>query len=137
MKVARLNRLFNPSTHRCFDVAVDHGFFNEASFLVGIEDMSRVVSALVDAAPDAIQLTIGQARHLQHLPIRPKPALVLRTVIANVYGAKLPRTLSSLIIGEAVLQAVRFDAACVVVNLFRITGEPEITEQCIENIIAL
>ncbi|HYD83264.1 MAG TPA: hypothetical protein VEA63_04415 [Opitutus sp.] len=34
MKAPRLNRLFNPRTRRCFDVAIDHGFFNEASFLV-------------------------------------------------------------------------------------------------------
>src|SRR5688500_15246147 len=101
MKVARLNRLFNPRTHRCFDVAVDHGFFNEAEFLSGIENMSRVVSTLVDAAPDAIQLTVGQAGYLQAMPVRPKPALVLRTDVANVYGASLPRTLFSQIIGEA------------------------------------
>ena len=137
MKAARLNRLFNPQTRRCFDVAVDHGFFNEASFLAGIENMSNVVSILVAAAPDAIQLTLGQAPLLQKLPIRPKPALVLRTDVANVYGTKLPRSLSSLLIAEPVLQAVRFDAACVVVNLFRIADEPEVAQQCIENIIAL
>jgi DhnA family fructose-bisphosphate aldolase class Ia len=137
MKAARLNRLFNPQTRRCFDVAVDHGFFNEASFLAGIENMSRVVNTLVEAAPDAIQLTLGQASLLQALPLRPKPALVLRTDVANVYGSKLPRTLSSLMIAEPVLQAVRLDAACVVVNLFRIPDEPEISQQCVENIIAL
>lgn len=137
MKAARLNRLFNPQTRRCFDVAVDHGFFNEASFLSGIENMSGVVGTLVAAAPDAIQLTLGQAALLQELPIRPKPALVLRTDVANVYGTKLPRTLSSLLIADPVLQAVRLDAACVVVNLFRIADEPEVAQQCIENIIAL
>ncbi len=137
MKAARLNRLFNPQTRRCFDVAVDHGFFNEASFLAGIENMSNVVSTLVAAGPDAIQLTLGQAALLQALPIRPKPALVLRTDVANVYGSKLPRTLSSLLVAEPVLQAVRLDATCVVVNLFRIADEPEVAQQCIENIIAL
>ena len=38
LKEARLNRLFGTSGN-CFDVAIDHGMFNEASFLVGIEDM--------------------------------------------------------------------------------------------------
>ena len=51
---ARLNRLF-AADGRCFDVAVDHGFFGEGSFLAGIEDMERTVATLVDAAPDAIQ----------------------------------------------------------------------------------
>jgi DhnA family fructose-bisphosphate aldolase class Ia len=137
MKAARLNRLFNPKTGRCFDVAVDHGFFNEGSFLGGIEDLPRAIEALVEAAPDAIQLTVGQAPHLQKLPKRGKPALVLRTDVANVYGTRLPRTLFSRMIDEPVLQAVRLDAACVVVNLFSIPDQPEVADQCLQNILRL
>ncbi|MSU46515.1 MAG: aldolase [Lacunisphaera sp.] len=137
MKAARLNRLFNPETGRCFDVAIDHGFFNEAPFLAGIESLPRVVEALVEAAPDAIQLTAGQAHHLQSRKVKRKPALVLRTDVANVYGRQLPRFLFSRMIEDAVLQAVRLDAACVVVNLFQIPNEPELTAQCIENILRL
>ena len=137
MKDYRFKRLFNPQTNRCFDVAVDHGFFNEPTFLQGIENLGEAVKTLVAAAPDAIQLTIGQAHYLQSLPVRPKPALVLRTDVANVYGANLPRALFSRMIDNAVEQAVRLDATCVVVNLFRIPGEPEVTDQCIENIIKL
>ncbi len=137
MKTARLHRLFNPKTGRCFDVAIDHGFFNEASFLTGIENMPQTIATLVAAGPDAIQLTIGQARHLQLLPQRGKPALVLRTDVANVYGNQLPRALYSRIIEEPVLQAVRVDATCVVVNLFRIPDQPEVTDQCINNILKL
>ena len=137
MKVSRLNRLFNPQTHRCFDVALDHGFFNEAGFIAGIENLPRAVTALAAAAPDAIQLTVGQAPHLQALPVRHKPALVLRTDVANVYGTRLPRTLFSRLIADPVLHAVRLDAACVVVNLFQIPGEPEVGDHCIQNITAL
>jgi len=137
MKAARLNRLFNPKSGRCFDVAIDHGFFNEASFLAGIENLPRAIETLVGAAPDAIQLTVGQAPHLQKLPVRHKPALVLRTDVANVYGNQLPRSLFSRMIEQPVLQALRLDATCVVVNLFRIPGEPEITDQCIQSILRL
>jgi fructose-bisphosphate aldolase, class I len=137
MKTARLNRLFNPQTGRCFDVAIDHGFFNEASFLAGIENLPKAIATLVAAAPDAIQLTLGQAPHLQGLPIRPKPALVLRTDVANVYGNQLPRALFSRIIADPVVQALRLDAACVVVNLFRIPDQPEVADQCIQNILTL
>lgn len=137
MKTARLNRLFNPQTGRCFDVAIDHGFFNEASFLAGIENLPEAVRTLVAAAPDAIQLTVGQAPHLQGLPVRPKPALVLRTDVANVYGTQLPRTLFSRMIADPVTQALRLDATCVVVNLFRIPEQPEVTDQCIQNILTL
>src|SRR5690625_1154965 len=38
---------------------------------------------------------------------------------------------------QPVLQAVRLDAACVVVNLFRLPNEPELTDQCIQNILKL
>jgi fructose-bisphosphate aldolase, class I len=137
MKSARLNRLFNPQTGRCFDVAIDHGFFNEASFLAGIENLPDAVRTLVAAAPDAIQLTIGQATHLQGLPVRPKPALVLRTDVANVYGNQLPRTLFSRVIADPIVQALRLDAACVVVNLFRIPDQPDVADQCIQNILTL
>ena len=137
MKQYRLNRLFNAKSQRCFDVAVDHGFFNQPGFLQGIEDMRQVIKILVDAAPDAIQLTLGQARHLQEIPGRFKPSLVLRTDVANIYGRELPASRFSLMIEETMLQAVRYDAACVCVNLFQIPGAPEVHAQCVENILRL
>lgn len=137
MKTYRLNRLFHPKSQRCFDVAVDHGFFNEFSFLSGIENIEKAVATLVAAGPDAIQLTIGQAPLLQSLPGRQKPSLVLRTDVANVYGTELPETLFSRMIEQPVEQALRVDAVCVVVNLFRIPGRPEVTDQCLQNILRL
>jgi class I fructose-bisphosphate aldolase len=137
MKSYRLNRLFHPRSNRCFDVAVDHGFFNERGFLQGIENLERAVRTLVTAAPDAIQLTVGQAHHLQSLPGRDKPALVLRTDVANVYGSRLPDTLFSRMIEQPVEQALRLDASCVVVNLFRIPDQAGVTDQCIQNILRL
>jgi class I fructose-bisphosphate aldolase len=137
MKQFRLQRLFNPRSQRCFDVAVDHGFFNQPGFLAGIEDMKSVVSTLVEAGPDAIQLTVGQAHHLQSIPGRHKPSLVLRTDVANIYGKELPDTRFSLMIEDTMLQAVRLDAACVCVNLFQIPGAPEVHAQCVANILKL
>ena len=137
MKEYRLNRLFNARSKRCFDVAMDHGFFNVKEVLAGIENLGKAVQAIAAALPDAIQLTVGQARLLQSIPGRDKPALVLRTDVANVYARELPRTLFSRMIEDAVLQAVQLDASCVVANLFRIPGEPEVTDQCIQNILRL
>ena len=137
MKLYRLNRLFNPKSNRCFDVAVDHGFFNERGFLQGIENLEECVRTLVEAAPDAIQLTVGQAHYLQSLPGKHKPALVLRTDVANVYGSQLPRALFSRMIEQPVEQALRLDATCVVVNLFRIPEQPEVSDQCIQNILKI
>ena len=137
MKTYRLNRLFNARSNRCFDVAVDHGFFNERSFLQGIENLEKAVKTVVAAAPDAVQLTVGQAHYLQSLPGKEKPALVLRTDVANVYGADLPRSLFSRMIEQPVEQALQLDAACVVVNLFRIPEQPEVTDQCVRNILRI
>jgi class I fructose-bisphosphate aldolase len=133
----RLNRLFHPVSRRCFDVAIDHGFFNEHGFLEGIENIEKAVELVAAAGPDAIQLTVGQARHLQKLPGRLKPSLVLRTDVANVYGKKLPRKLYSRMIDNAVEQALRLDAACMCINLFQIPGEPEVGEECVANILKL
>ena len=137
MKTYRLRRLFNPKSGRCFDVAVDHGFFNQYGFLQGIQDIKQTIQTLVEAAPDAIQLTIGQSPYLQSIPGRQKPSLVLRTDVANVYGRDLPDRLYSHMIEDAALQAVQLDASSVVVNLFQIPGEPEVNEQCIQNILRL
>ena len=137
MKQYRLNRLFNARSGNCFDVAIDHGFFNEYGFLQGIENMEAAIATIVAAGPDAVQLTTGQAHYLQSIPGKHKPALVLRTDVANVYGPALLSTSFSLMLEECVEQAVRLDAACMCVNLFQIPGAPEVTKQCIENILRL
>jgi len=122
---------------KCFDVAIDHGFFNEFSFLSGIENMKNAVATVVQAGPDCIQLSAGQARHLQDIPGKHKPGLVLRTDAANIYGNVLPRFLFSELIDRAIEQAVRLDAAAVCVNLLLLPGQPELHHQCVRNVTLL
>jgi class I fructose-bisphosphate aldolase len=133
----RMRRLF-AADGRCFDVAVDHGFFGEARFLAGIEDLANALDVLVDAAPDAIQLSPGSAPLLQNRP-GPKPALVLRTDVANVYGPTVDAeaTYFSELVPEAVERALRLDAACVVVNLLWIDGREDLHRACVHNVGAL
>ena len=133
MKQARMMRLFGTSGN-CFDVAIDHGMFNEKSFLGGIEDMRHAIDVVAQARPDAIQLPPGTAPILQARPGKDRPALVPRTDIANVYGTPLPRVLFSEVIDRAVEQAVRLDAACVVVNLLMLPDEPEVYAACVRNV---
>ena len=137
MSQYRLNRLFNPGSGRVLDVAVDHGFFGEASFISGIEDMDLVIATLVRANPDAVQLTIGQARILQRIPGKQKPALVLRTDVANVYGNPLESHIFSHHVPNAIEEAVRLDAVAVCANLMQLPGHPEIREANIRSIMAL
>jgi len=132
----RLNRLF-AADGKCFDVAIDHGFFNERSFLNGIEDIRKAVATVVDAGPDAIQLPIGSAPALQSLANPHKPALVLRTDVANCYNPILPAVLFSQLIDDAVEQAVRLDAACVVVNLLLLPNQPDLHRQCVAAVCRL
>ncbi|MEN8194317.1 MAG: aldolase [Bacteroidota bacterium] len=137
MKQYRLNRLFNGRSKRCLNVAIDHGFFNEYSFLKSIENIESAVETVAEAAPDAIQLTIGQANYLQSITGKNKPTLVMRTDVANVYGKELPSHLFSRMIENPVEQAINLDAACVVVNLFRIPNQPMVADQCIQNILKI
>lgn len=132
----RLHRLFG-ADGKCFDVAIDHGFFNEYSFLPGIEDLGKAVRTVVDAAPDAIQLTAGQARHLQCIPGRQKPSLVLRTDVANIYGKTPAEAPFSRMIENAAEEACRLDAACVCVNLFQIPWASVVHDHCVQNILRL
>ena len=136
MKSARLNRLFGVSGN-CFDVAIDHGMFNERTFLAGIEDMRTAIRVIADAAPDAIQLPPGTAPILQAIPGKNRPALVLRTDIANIYGNPLRSALFSEMIDRGVEQAVALDAACVVVNLLMLPDQPEVYRACVRNVNSL
>lgn len=129
---ARINRMFSVQG-KCFDVAIDHGFFNEFSFLSGIENMKNAVETIVRAGPDCIQLSVGQARHLQEIPGGHKPSLVLRTDAANIYSDVLPRFLFSELIDKAIEHAVRLDAVAVCVNLLLLPGQPELHQQCVRN----
>ena len=134
--VPRLNRLF-ATDGKCFDVAIDHGFFNERTFLSGIESIERAIEIIVQANPDAIQLSPGQAPLLQRIPGKQKPALVLRTDVANVYGSTLPSHLFSQLIADPLEQALRLDAACIVVNLLLLPNQPELYHQCVRNVCTL
>ena len=132
----RQNRMFSEQG-RCFDVAIDHGFFNEYSFLGGIENMKKAIETIVEAGPDCIQLSSGQARLLQDIPGKHKPGLVLRVDAANVYGTELPRFLFSEMIDRAVEQAVQLDAVAVCINLLLLPNQPELHHQCVRNVSKL
>jgi DhnA family fructose-bisphosphate aldolase class Ia len=118
-------------------VAIDHGAFNEPTFLGGIEDMPAAVRTIVAANPDAIQLTPGQAPLLQAVPGKHKPALVLRVDVANVYGPNPPEELFCTGMEQGVEHAVRLDAACVVAFLLLVPGETDLHRQCVENVCRL
>jgi DhnA family fructose-bisphosphate aldolase class Ia len=133
----RLNRLFHPRSGRSLAIAVDHGMPGESDLLEGIEDMERVIDALVKADPDALLLTPGQAELLQRRIGRAKPALVLRVDTGNVFGREVPASPSSWMYDDPVGLAVRLDAACVIANLQDAPGQPSLREACVRNVMRL
>jgi fructose-bisphosphate aldolase, class I len=133
-KKSRLNRLFNTSG-RCLDVAIDHGVFNEYSFLDGLEDMEQTVKMLVKAGPDVIQMNYGQADLLQSLPGKNKPALLMRVDVGNPYNPMTHRTMYNVLTNpeEPILMALRMDAAAVVCNLLLLPDEPDLHRMTVQN----
>jgi class I fructose-bisphosphate aldolase len=134
----RLNRMFSTSG-KCLDVAIDHGAFNEYVFLDGLEDVEKVVGQLVEAGPDAIQMNYGQSDVLQRIKGKHKPALVMRTDIGNPYNPQTHRYMYNILQNseEPIIEALRMDAACAVVNLLLLPNEPELHGQTIANISRL
>lgn len=116
---------------------MDHGLFNEYSLLSGIEDIRRGIELVVNAAPDAVQLSPGHAHLLHGLQERQGPALILRVDVTNVYGSVPGVTLYDLLIENAVEKAIQLDAAGIVTNLFYVPDHPRLHEQCIASICKL
>ncbi|MCM4164622.1 MULTISPECIES: class I fructose-bisphosphate aldolase [unclassified Arenibacter] len=131
----RLKRMFNESG-KCLDVAIDHGIFNEYSFLDGLENVEKVIGQLVLAGPDAIQTNYGQSDILQNIPGKDKPALVMRVDVGNPYNAEVHKVMYSALQNEnePILEALKMDAACVVCNLLLLPGEPDLHRLSIKNI---
>ncbi|MFC5409791.1 class I fructose-bisphosphate aldolase [Larkinella bovis] len=131
----RFNRMFNESG-RCLDVAIDHGIFNEYSFLDGLENVEQVIGQLVAAGPDAIQTNYGQSDILQRIPGKNKPALVMRVDMGNPYNAETHRVMFSALQNEnePLLEALRMDASCVVCNLLLLPNEPDLHRQSLRNL---
>ena len=138
MKSARLNRLFNPRTRRCFDVAIDHGFFNEATFLAGIEDLPGAIAKLVAAGPDADPAHGGPgaapagaagprqagARPAHRCRQRLRDAAALVALLAHGRGPRAP--------GRAPRRGVRRRQ-----HLFCIPDQPGLADQCLQNILRI
>lgn len=136
MEKVRLQRLFNPASQRSLIVAIDHALFNNAAFLPGIENMPKIVGKVADAGADGVLLSVGEAPHLQRLPGRGKPGLMLRVDPANFYNTELPVShLHCRVFDNAVEIALRLDAACILLNLLDIDGHPEMLNQCVENVL--
>ena len=91
---------------------------------------------LVDAGPDAIQPSPARLRCSRSWPVLTSPrsccAPTSRTCTARASEHALERAIE-----DAAARALRLDAACVVVNLLSLPGEPELYRQCVRNVSKL
>lgn len=128
MKNFRLNRLFHATSRRCLALAFD------PHPVAAAERREPALEAWTTAGFNAAQLTIGQAEALQSLPGRQKPELVLQGDMSNIAGNDAAHPLFCRILGNAVEQALRLDAAAISVHLVSVAEHPEITAQSQENV---
>ena len=131
----RMNRLFDPRSHRCVAVAIDHGAFNDMAFLAGIESMPAAIGTIVKAGADALLLAPGTAGLLQEHAGRNKPQLVLRADVSNGFHDILPEHVYCHMFDAVVELAVRLDAACMCINLIDVPGHPELNSDCVRNLM--
>lgn len=128
-----MNRLFG-SDGKCVEIALDHGSHNQRRFLEGLEKFDDVLHTVASSGPDAILLTAGQAPSLQRMRLERKPSLVLRCDLTNIYTLPAPKFAFCEMIKEPVEQALRLDAAAVLLNLFFVPQNPVVYHQCITNV---
>lgn len=132
----RMQRIFQPDG-RCFQVAADHGLFNEYALLQGVEQLERVIDLAVAARADALLLSPGQARRLQERHLPQKPALILRADVTNLYDPRRPDYGYSELLDPHLEQALKLDAAGVVLNLLLAPDNPAVHHQSVRNIASL
>lgn len=100
--------------------------------------MKKTVSTVAEANPDGFLLSPGEAPHLQSLPGRNKPGLMLRADTSNFYNDLEPEAEMFCDAYEGAVEvALRMDAACILLNLFQIDGHPDMLNKCVRNILRL
>ena len=131
---ARLNRLF-AADGKCFDVAVDHGFFGEGSFLTGSRTWRRRCQRSLTQRRTRFSSLRARLRFSRICPVQGNPL----SSSAPTWRTSTAALLHSSSAGWSTppSNALHLDAACVVVNLLLLPDEPELHEQCVWNVSAL
>ena len=99
--------------------------------------MERTVATLVDAGARRDPALARPGAAAAARPGRRSRRSSCAPTSRNVYGPEHPGRLFSELVAGAVEQALVLDAACVVVNLLQLPGEPELLRECVRNVTAL
>lgn len=130
----RLRRLLPAASGRGLVVALDHGFFAVPDDLPAIEDLASVLDTVVACRPDGLLMAAGQVRLLDQID-RPRPALVVRGDVTNLYLS--PGRAESVLVGDVVERALRADAAALLLNLLDADDDPAVRIDCLRHIVTV
>ncbi len=121
----RLSRIFNPETGRTVMLAFDHGYIMGPTS--GLERLDLAIPPLHDCI-DVLMCTRGALRSCI-TPITDKPVCLRCSA-----GATILRDLSDELVGVAIEDAIRLNAAAMAVQVY-VGGEGE--HKCIGNLVKL
>lgn len=118
--MVRLSRIIDPSDNRSLVVAADHGLM--LGPIKGVVDLEATLRKVIAGGPDAILVSPGQARRLNHLFAgRGAPAMLIRIDWTNAFRDKtytLPARSIQFSRVTTVKDAVKLGASGVVTYLF-------------------
>lgn len=127
-------KMFNPSSGRCINIAMDLGVFGARSFSNGIENLPQAFATIVAAQPDVIQVNPGGFRTLKDAGLADSITVALRLDVTNVYEPRVVTKAWDTADVNTFEDAFHPSVGAVVLNLLEFDGNPELQEQCISNI---
>lgn len=127
-------KMFDPTSGRCINIAMDLGVFGSRSFSNGIENLPSAFAAIVSTAPNVIQVNPGGLRSLHDAGLADNQMVALRLDVTNVYEPRAVEKAWDTAHVNSVEDAIHPSVGCVVLNLLEIDNNAELQEQCISNI---
>jgi len=126
--------MFNPTSGRCINIAMDLGIFGARSFSHGIENLPEAFATIAGAGPDVIQVNPGGLRTLIDAGLSDKVTVALRLDVTNVYEPRAVEKAWDIAHPNTLADAEHPSVGCVVLNLLELDSNAALQEQCIANI---
>ena len=127
-------KMFNASSGRCINIAMDLGIFGARSFSNGIENLPEAFKVIAGAGPDVIQVNPGGLRTLIDAGLADSVTVALRLDVTNVYEARRVSKAWDTAHANTLEDASHPSVGAVVLNLLELDANAELQEQCIANI---
>jgi class I fructose-bisphosphate aldolase len=130
----KAKRIFNKSSGRCINIAMDHGVFGARALSNGIENLPEAFRSIIAAGPEVIQVNPGGFRTLMEIGLPETTTVVLRLDVTNVYEPRVVSKAWDIANANTLEDANHPSISAIVLNLLELDGNTELQEQCISNI---